>query len=201
MASRAHVLYDYPLHRDSRPPRRGARRSTDDPVVLPRVSAFSMSGGLIIAALTAGALVAGSAFDLFRVPTPAVMAETPTTPLERDYRVDQVPAAASITNQLSGPTHAVPQAGLMSEAEPSEDVPLFSSESSQISGDSSRGPEVIINDSAPGAQDSFPQPPSAAPAANPAPYPNPTTTPPDGIAPESAPQTPAPVLEPENPYR
>lgn len=201
MASRAHVVYDYPLPSDSDAPRRRARHSTDDPVVLPRVSAFSMSGGLIIAALTAGALVAGSAFDLFRAPAPAVLAETPTTPLERDYSVDQMPVVASITNQLSGPTHAVLQAGNMSEAEPSGEVPLFSSESSQVSSDSSRGPEVIINDSAPGAQESFPQRPSAAPSAAPAPYPNPTSTPPDDIAPESAPQTPTPVLEPENPYR
>jgi hypothetical protein len=201
MASRAHVLYDYPLHRDSHAPRRGARRSTDDPVVLPRVSAFSMSGGLIIAALTAGALVAGSAFDLFRAPAPAAMAETPMIPLERDYSVDQAPAAANVTNQLSGPAHAVPQVGNMSDVEPSEDVPLFSSESSPVSSDNSRGPEVIINDSAPGAQESFPQPPSATPAVDPAPYPNPTTTPPDAIAPESAPGAPTPVLEPENPYR
>jgi hypothetical protein len=36
----------------------------------------------------------------------------------------------------------------------------------------------------------------------PVPYPNPTTTPPDAIAPpDTAPQTPTPALDPENPYQ
>jgi hypothetical protein len=81
--------------------------------------------------------------------------------------------------------------------------------------------ETVIDDSAPGVQEHLPgvaaepprdpsasaitdQPvrPGTPSAADTAPYPNPITTPPDAIAPPStAPQTPTPVLNPDNPYR
>ena len=205
MASRAHVLHDYSFGRGSERPRRELRFRTDEPVNLPRTGMLRLGGGLILAALTAGALVAGSAYAVLYVPAPA-MAVTPTTPLTRDFAANPELGRANVTNQLSGPAHAVPQLGTLGPIE--EDVPMFSHESSS---DSSPSSEVLIDDSAPGAQQTFPQPNQssslppetpALPATTPeAPYPNPTLTPPEGIAPDASPQTPTPALDPENPYR
>ena len=200
MASRAHVVYDYPISREHWPQREVWYRN-DEPVVLPRTSAFRLSGGLILAALTAGALLAGSAYSVLYTPPPP-LAETPIASLTRDYTVDTQVERANVTNQLSGPALAVPQTGEAVGAE-EQDVPMFGSDS--------RDHEVFIDDSAPGAQPRMPQtspampPPQAPklPQAEPsAPYPNPTITPPEGIAPDPAsPQTPTPALDPQNPYR
>jgi hypothetical protein len=218
MASRAHVVYDYPLQRDSHWPRRGAWSRNEEPVVIPRNSVFMASGGLIMAALTAGALLAGSAYAMLNMPAPP-LAETPTTPLQRGYTPDAQLAQANITNELSGPAHAVPQVANAAFVE--DNAPMFGSEPSfaptkpRLDDGSSLGSgrdrEVIIDDSAPGAQRGFPQPQTTTPREQPRPpYPNPTTTPPEGIAPESLPpEAPAPALpapvpttpaEPENPY-
>lgn len=214
MASRAHVIHDYSFHGDTPRQRRPVRFQTNDPVVLPRSSSWDINGGLILAALAATALVTAGTYAVYNTAPPA-LAETPTAPLERDYQPDAEVAHANALKALSGPTLAAPDA-----PKPVSSLPLESQDTSSGSGTtttatpsstSSRSgdSEVIVNDSAPGAQDSFPQPSDNQSRLAPsAPYPNPTMTPPEGIAPsEETPRdvAPADTSEPlpvrENPYR
>lgn len=210
--ARAHVIYDYPLHHatPSHAPRDAWYRSTEEePVVVPKNGMFRAGGGLLLAAATGFALIAGSAYAVLNAPPP-FMAETPTTPLWRAYTPDTLAEQANLTNELSGPALAVPQTGTASFADDQE--PIFSTNSSRESpATDNRERETFIDDSAPGVQPQQPPPPAAQPAPIPEPaapqtppeppsaYPNPTTTPPDGYAPEQKPLAPPP-LERENPY-
>jgi hypothetical protein len=202
MASKAHVIPGYSFHNAGSRPRREVWYRSEDPVVLPRSSVWSVGGGLIIAAFAASALLVAGAYAVTHTET-AVLAETPMTPLEKDWTPSVDTTRANVTNVLSGPAFAAPSlATLAGGTDAAADM-------SSIVTDESHG--YVIDDSAPGAQQRFPQssPPSEpslpqnmSPAVMPpATYPNPTTTPPEGIAPPDAtPRTPTPVTDPENPY-
>jgi hypothetical protein len=184
MASRAHAIHDYSLIGAPERHRRQVRFETNDPVVLPRHHATGITAGLLGAGAAAIALVAGATYAVYYTGLPS-LEETPAVATVNDWHPDQQITAAQLTNVLSGPTIAV------------RDLPIPGI------ADGYNEPQVIVNDSAPGAQETFPQPAepsmSTAPAA---PYPNPTTTPPEGMAPpEASPQTPTPAVEPDNPYR
>jgi hypothetical protein len=185
MASRAQAI-DYSFQGRAPRPRRPLRFQTSDPVVIPRSRDWEISGGLIAAALAATALVAGATYAVYYTAPPA-LAETPALSLERDYEPNHDFARASAITALSGPAVAAPDAPhLMSE-------PLITPETSS---DVPNRSEVMIDDSAPGIQETLPQPVENQPTTTPAaPYPNPTTTPPEALAP-----TPDPA-DPENPYR
>lgn len=189
MASRAHAI-DYSLQGNVPRQRRPLRFQTNDPVVIPRSRDWEIGGGLIAAALAATALVAGATYAVYYT-APPTLAQTPTTSIERDYEPNPDWSRANALTALSGPATAAPDAPhLMSE-------PLVTPEmtSSSLSDVSSRS-EVVIEDSAPGAQDTFPQPSENQPTTTPAaPYPNPTTTPPEALSPASG------TADPENPYR
>jgi hypothetical protein len=198
MASRAHVIHDYSLEPRQRRP---LRFQTNDPVVLPRSRDWDISGGLIAAAVAATALVAAATYAVYYTEPPK-LAATPTLSLERDYQVDPELARGNALKALGGPVLAAPDR--FTSALPPADDGL--SGSTLGSSSPRAGDEVIINDNAPGAQDTFPQPgavqPDQSSVAPPATYPSPTSTPPDAIAPPDVqPQTPTPVLDPENPYR
>lgn len=204
MAARAHVIPDYSLQPRQRRP---LRFQTNDPVVLPRSRDWDINGGLIAAAVAATALIAGATYAVYYTEPPK-LAATPTLSLERGYEVDDHFSRGNALKALSGAAVAAPDSlnGALSPgvALPPGDDGL--STSSAAIPQRSAGSEVVIDDSAPGAQETFPQPDAGEPAqssvAPAAPYPNPTTTPPDAIAPpEAEPQTPTPALDPENPYR
>lgn len=212
--ARAHVIYDYPLHHPASArstPRDVWYRSTEEePVVVPKNGVLRAGGGLLLAAMTGVALVAGSAYAVINAPAPP-MAETPSSPLLRGYTPDTQFEQANVTNELSGPALAVPQTGAASEATDQE--PIFNANVSRETSRESRDNETFIDDSAAGVQPQQPPPPAAQPAPVPEPaapqtptaeppktYPNPTTTPPDGYAPNQSPVTPLPKLDPENPY-
>jgi hypothetical protein len=193
MASRAHVIHDYPLQPRQRRP---LRFQTHDPVVLPRSRDWDINGGLIAAALAATALVAAATYAVFYTQPPQLNA-TPALSLERDYEVDPSFARVNALKALSGPVIAAPDRFNASLPPANDGLSTSSVGHESWSGSG----EVMINDSAPGVQETLPQPdqPSAMP---PATYPNPTSTPPDAIAPPDVqPETPTPVLDPENPYR
>lgn len=185
MASRAQAI-DYSFQGHTPRPRRPLRFQTNDPVVIPRSRDWEISGGLIAAALAATALVAGATYAVYYT-APPTLTETPTTALEREYEPNRELARASALTALSGPAVAAPDAPrLMSE-------PLVTPEATS---DVPNRSEVLIDDSAPGAQDTFPQPTENQLTTTPAPpYPNPTTTPPEALAPAAEP------ANPENPYR
>jgi hypothetical protein len=184
MASRAHVVQDYSFGGGAVRPRRQIRYRNDDPVVLPRSSIWSTGGGLVAVVLAAGAIVVGSAYAAYHT-EPAALAETPALAVDRDWQPLTANTRAEVTNLLSGPALAVPSVAAPTRVVDAEtDTPLMPSDSH----------EATINDSAPRRM----TPPDAPPAI----VPNPTTTPADAIAPpNSAPETPTPVLDPENPYR
>jgi len=192
MASRAHVIHD--LFDDARP-RRYVRYRSDDPVDLPLSRSWGMSGAVIGLALITAGVAAASAYSVFHT-EPALLAETPLLPLERDLGSDAELIHAHVIKGLNGPALAVrsiaapetvgaPEAFAPSTSAPRDDY--------------------VIDDAAPGVQPQLPKPaPVEAPypeRASP-PCPNPSTTPPEGIAPpETSPETPTPALDPENPYR
>ncbi len=193
MASRAHVIQDYSFGNHAPRLRRVVRYQNEDPIVLPRTSVWSTGAGLVAVAIAAAAIVGGSAYAAYHT-EPATMAETPAAPLERDWQPQSANVRAAVTNLLSGPAVAAPsQAAPTLPSDFEADTPIVTGNSSQ----------ALIDDSAPGAQDHFPQSTPLTPPDGPATtVPNPTTTPPDAIAPpNAAPETPTPVLDPENPYR
>ena len=195
MASRFHVVQDYSFGGGAVRPRRQVRYRGDDPVVLPRSSIWSTGGGLVAVVLAAGAIVVGSAYAAYHT-EPAALAGTPALALDRDWQPLAGNVRGEVTNLLSGPALAVPSVASPTRKGSTEtDTPLMPSDAHG----------AIVDDSAPGAQQRFP--PAAPqrvtpPEARPAIVPDPTTTPPDAIAPpNSAPETPTPVFDPENPYR
>jgi hypothetical protein len=204
MASRAHVFPDHPFGRV--PPRSPAPRPRrdvwyrdreDDPIELPRSSLFRLGGGLLLALAAGAAIVAGSALASSHTGAPS-LSPTPALPLVRDWQPDADFTRANITNQLSGPALAVPDRGVPTstdETDATDTATPMTSELPRSSAAPARAPsrdDIILDDR-------VLNPPLSSP---PVPYPNPTTTPPDGIAPpDSAPQTPTPTLDPDNPYR
>jgi len=184
MASRAHVIHDYSLVGAPERPRREVRFQTNDPVVLPRHHGTGITAGLIGAGAVAIALVAGATYAVYYTGLPT-LAETPALPVVSQWQPDQQVISARVANVLTGPAVAVRDLAIPGIA------------------DGYAEPQVIVNDSAPGAQESFPQPAQPSLSTTPAaPYPNPTTTPPDGLAPpDTSPETPTPALDPDNPYR
>ncbi|MES1186601.1 MAG: hypothetical protein ABUL60_22500 [Myxococcales bacterium] len=195
MASRAHVIHDYSFSNPQARPRRQIRYR-DDPVVVPRSSVWRAGGGVVVSALALGAIVAASAYAAYH-PEPPALAETPSAPLLDTWQLDPLVQDAHVTNLLAGPARAVPNRAAPNAGSFLDDEPFISTPPDQ----------VIINDSAQGVQEHLPgvapepAPASTAPeVAEPKPYPNPTTTPPEAIAPTSpTPQT--STLDPENPYR
>jgi hypothetical protein len=185
MASRAQAI-DYSFQGQSPRQRRPLRFQTNDPVVIPRSRDWEISGGLIAAALAATALIAGATYAVYYT-APAKLAETPTTSIERELEPNGDYARANALTALSGPAVAAPDAPhLMSE-------PLVTPEATS---DVANRSEVVIDDSAPGVQETLPQPAVNQPTTTPAaPYPNPTITPPEMVAPAAEP------ADPENPYR
>jgi len=212
MASRAHVINDYPFGNHTARVRRVVRyREEEDPIVLPRSSAWSTGGGLIAVALAAAAIVGGSAYAGDHT-EPAAMAETPTLPLDRDWQPDAANVRAAVTNLLSGPALAAPSQPSTLERDFDADTPIVSGDASQVgSGDSTPRatpyPQVTpyprVTPEAAAPPDAQATPDAATPPDNPpSTVPNPTTTPPEAIAPpNTSPETPTPVLDPENPYR
>lgn len=210
MASRAQVLNDYSLRGDLPRQRRPLRFQTNDPVVLPRSREWDISGGLLAAAAAATLLVAGATYAVYYTEPPR-LAETPTAPLAREYQPDGDWGRVNAMKALSSPVVTAPTATESMSTPAEEPDRSFTSmgSSSTANGLSPSasmpdtglspqvGSEVIIDDSAPGAQERFPQPAENQPRS--APYPNPTTTPPDVIAP--APDSTLPGLDTENPYR
>lgn len=204
MASRAHVFPDYSYGREVSRRRRPVVFQTNDPVVLPRSRSWDINGGLIAAAAAATLLVAGATYAVF-YSEPTRLAETEAASLQREYQPDSDWARVNALKALSGPVVATPRAVEMSTLPTEATAPSTPSSFDSGAGlmPASRS-EVIINDSAPGVQDSLPQPSEAQPSL--APYPNPTTTPPDAIAPREESTTPGlesttPALDNENPYR
>ncbi len=194
MASRAHVIHDISFGSDARRPRRHVQFRVQDPIVLPRSSAWSTGAGLIAVTLAAGALVVGSAYAAFHS-EPTALAETPPVSLERDWQPLLVDSRAKVTNLLSGPAFAVPAVvPSMPPGDVELDAPLMSSDA----------PQAAIDEPAAGTrQQRWPQAtPRSLPDSPRALVPDPTTTPPDAIAPpDSAPEAPTPLFDSENPYR
>jgi len=210
MASRAHVIHDYSYGRRSERPRHDVWYREEDPVVLPRASVWSSSGGLILAALAMGGLIAGSAYTaLHRPASEPVLAETPTPPLVApDFQLDPEIQRARVTNMLSGPAYAVIEKG-EAIAEPDEGA-------ASLEAASSSPPAIVAGKQHMTVDDASSRTPDASPAAPKepstdtgtgadlqslphAPYPNPTITPPDAVAPpDAAPDTPTPVLGPDS---
>lgn len=213
MASRAHVIHDYPFGRQPpQRPRRAVWLHTNEEVVLPRSRNMSGAGALLVSALAASALTAGLAYAVYVSDVPA-LTTTEAAPLTSRWEPDPNLASAAITNQLSGPAYAAPsREGAVTMPEDGwADVPLTSDTGTASSGASR---EAWANDAAPGLQPapiqqqlpstpSMPATPDVEPPAEltPAPYPNPTTTPPEGFAPSAAPsEVTPPARDPENPY-
>jgi hypothetical protein len=202
MASRAHVIHDYPLAHPHPRTRRQVwyRNDRTDPVVVPRSSLWRAGGGLIVTALAMGAIVTGSAYAAFHT-EPAPLAPTPTAPLADNWRLDPLVQQANVTNLLAGPARAVPSLEGLASAARLDEEPIFSppapSDQQLAPAPSSSG---TSDEPLPGTRTlPYPGPATTAPTL---PYPDPVTTPPDAIAPpEAAPETPTPALDPENPYR
>lgn len=206
MASRAQVFPEFSYGREVSRRRRPVVFQTHDPVVLPRSRSWDINGALIAAAAAATLLVAGATYAVFYT-EPSRLNATETPSLQREYTPDSHWARVNAMKALSGPIVAAPRAVEMSSSPADTSAPSsFDSGSGLMPADGSftpstslaprTGSEVVIDDSAPGVQDSLPQPAENQPSL--APYPNPTTTPPDAIAP--APES-TPAVEGENPYR
>lgn len=217
MAARAHAVQGYSYAGVSERPRRQVwlRDEDYDAVVLPRGHESSISTTLVISAVLASVLVGGAAYAVYRVtaPTAAAMAETPALPLDRSWEVDPAVTQANLAFALKGrPVMSVAAAQpILTPA----DLPAQSLQStgeaevpaSSLDGQGILRKEVILDDSAPGFQESLPQPnvsesvmpkPEAPTLPN-APYPNPTTTPPEMTQPPLD-SVGTPRVDPENPY-
>jgi hypothetical protein len=212
MAARAHAIHDYSLSGGSERPRRQVwlRDEDYDPVVLPRGRESSISGALVLSAVLASVLVGGTAYAVYQVTAPraAAMAETPALPLEKRWEVDPAVTQANVAFALKGRPVA-PAAAAAPIVTPA-DLPVQKHQAreaevpaSSLDNQGLLRREVILDDSAPGFQESLPQPnvepaplvdpdlPEAvmpkpeAPVLPAAPYPNPTTTPPEMTQPPS----------------
>jgi len=207
MASRAHAAHHHSFGGAFSRPRRDVWPQGDDAVVLPRSSSSDASSVLLAAALAALGIVGASAYAVLYAP-PAALAETPLLPLTSATDGDAQLTSAHVLEALNSPAFAVP--------EPATAPASVNDESANPAAPAEPRHDYVIDDSAPGEQQRFPQPPLVAPLEAPYPeparppsaeptaptYPDPTRTPPEGVAPpHAAPQIPTPALDPENPYR
>ena len=219
MAARAHAIHDYSFAGASARPRRQVwLRDDDDEVVLPRGRGSSITGALVVSALLATAFVGGATYAIYRSAPPptAALAETPSVPLQKEWQADPMFAQANVAKALRPPAPATPAAAVpvaSPDSEANSDVPAGSA---RMQAQEPR--EVILNDSAPGFQESLPQPTQEPSRSEPAltqpvlpepgtpepalprtetPYP-PVTTPPEMVQPTSP--EPESRTDPENPY-
>lgn len=217
MATRAHAAEDYSLRGAPERPRRQVwlRDEDYDPVVLPRGRDRSISGVLIASAVLASALVGGGAYAVYRS-APPELSETPTLPLQKNWEVDPAVTQANIAFALRG-RPAAPAAASVPPAA-SDDAGMVAPPVTRAAPTPRKasGDEVRLDDSAPGFQESLPQPTDNAPAmpsavmpvpevpilpdSPDAPYPNPTTTPPELSAPPAEDGSSSPPIDSENPY-
>jgi hypothetical protein len=142
------------------------------------------------------------------------MAETPALPLEKSWEVDPAVTQANIAFALQGRPGALAAAAPAPVITP-EDLPAVTAKpvrAREMTADElerrERKNQVILDDAAPGFQESLPQPNlQTAPLVDPnlpdavmpkpetpvlpdAPYPNPTTTPPEMVQPPADPANP-----------
>jgi hypothetical protein len=230
MAARAHAVHDYSFSKSSDRPRRQVwlRDEDYDPVVLPRGREGSLSGGLILSAVLASVLVGGAAYALYWASAPAVpaMAATPALPLQKTWEVDPAVTQANVAFALQGrpiaqaaaaPAPVVSPEDLpTTKAMPSREMTADELERRESRSQSNKS-EVILDDSAPGFQESLPQsdqqtaplvdpavpdavtPKPEAPATPDPRYPDPTMTPPEMTQPPLDNGANSPK-DPANPY-
>jgi hypothetical protein len=217
MAARAHAVHDYSFAGASERPRRQVWLREDDEVVLPRGRGSQVTGALVLSAVLASALVAGAAYAVYWAAPPELAATPAAAPLTKEWRPDDAVTRANVLKALRGPAAATPAAAAPLATEEPADAPPVTQAAPQ------ERDEVIIDDSAPGLQESLPQPaaPQTAdqqptltqpmlpdpilpkketPDAPEAPYPNPTTTPPEMTNPPADSWPDLPKLDPQNPY-
>ena len=190
MASKTHHFHDYSFGSAHSRPRQALYRR-QDPVELPRTSAWRAGGGALVAAAAVAALVLGSAYAAFREPTPPLAEQTLALPPMETWRPDAALTQGHVINVLQGPAMSVPeQAATSVRAKTEDDVPLPSSLSPSAE---SRPHESRSPDTPPSESPSFASPlpesrdviidDSKVSPTEPPRYPDPTTTPPDAIAP------------------
>lgn len=220
MAARTHSVHDYSFARDSERPRRQVwlrDDRDDDEVVLPRGRGTQITGVLVLSAFLASALVAGAAYAVYWAAPPKLSEGPAAAPLVKEWHPDPALSQANFAKAMQGPAAAAPAV----------DAPTISETTSEASHAApavahDRDDEVILNDSAPGFQDSLPQSPKPnvaeqpeltqptvpdpilpkkeAPANPDSPYPNPTTTPPEMTQPPADSWPDLPKLDTGNPY-
>ncbi len=194
MASRAHVIHEYPFARQSPRPRRQVwYRSSADPVVLPRGGSGGISAALVVSALIASSVIAGGAYAVYFAGAGApAMVETPAAPVDARWEPDIEPIRANVVRALQGPVVSVPSVTSGPQAPLETDTPSAGAGRDDYFIDDSK--QLIRPE---------PQPvPRSPDSPRQLPYPNPTTTPPDAVAPpDVTPEIPTPALDPENPYR
>jgi hypothetical protein len=227
MAARAHAVHDYSSIGASERPRRQVwlRDEDYDAVVLPRGHQGSISGALILSAVLASVLVGGAAYGVYVATTPAAakMAETPAIPLDKSWQVDPAVTQANVAFALKGRPVAQTAAAAAAPILTPADLPALQSRQAELPASSLDGQhilrkEVVLDDAAPGFQESLPQPnvqtaplvdpklPEAvmpkpeAPVLPEPPYPNPTTTPPEMTQPPVDSGLGTPKTDPQNPY-
>jgi hypothetical protein len=216
MAARAHAVHDYSFAGASERPRRQVWLRDDDEVVLPRGRGSQVTGALVLSAVLASALVAGAAYAVYWAAPPELAAAPAAAPLSKEWQLDNTVTQANVFKALRGPAAATPAVAALPASEEPADVP-------QASQAAPRERETIIDDSAPGLQESLPQPATPrtpdqqptltqpmlpdpilpnkeTPASPEAPYPNPTTTPPEMTDPPADSWPDLPKLDGQNPY-
>jgi hypothetical protein len=206
MASRAHHdYYGFPPDRPRRAVHYSGRSDRSDPFVAPRDDGAGASAVLIASAVAATAIIVGGAYAVYAGVPPPPMGETHALPLVSDYRVDDEPVKARLAELLLGPAQAVPSLGTTSESTEETDTPENATPAPQV-----RTPraEVRVEPAPVPRARPIPAPAPTAPLPSDpgtpkeVPYPDPITTPPDAIAPpDTNPELPQPLLDPENPYR
>lgn len=198
MASRAHAVRSYSFGNDAPRVRRDVWYRREDPVVLPRSRGFGVDYRLIGAALAASALVTLATYATFYT-SPSPLAETPTEALAREWAPDVEMARASNLVLLSGPAHATRSVGA---TEHESDEVFFDASSGTAGPLSSDDERAFPHETTPRTSLSEESAVTTKAPADPIAYPDPIRTPPDAIAPStSSAETPAPVTEPDNPYR
>jgi hypothetical protein len=216
MAARAHAVHDYSFAGASERPRRHVwLRDDDDEVVLPRGRGTQVTGALVLSAVLASALVAGAAYAVYSAAPPELSQAPAAAPLLKEWQPDPALTQANIAKAMQGPAIATPAVEAPMATEATADV-------LQAPPVPSREREVILDDSAPGFQETLPQPPTPNVAEQPAltqpqlpdpilpkkeaptspdsPYPNPTTTPPEMSQPPADSWPDLPKLDTQNPY-
>lgn len=208
MASRAHVIYEYPPSDALRPRRDVWFQSDDEPVVLPRRESWGINLTLIASAVAAAALTLGATYAIYGGSEPA-LGPTDATEVTPSWTPDSEPWRATLFERLIGRAQAVPSLAATSVEQAAPGEPTAPAER-ELTGDESSAlappPETHFTIERPVRPDQPAlAPPSRPEAPAPTPYPNPTTTPPDLPAPGAlpaplAPSSPSPQQTPDNPY-